>query len=141
MGGKFTWGNKAKHCWVMSTNFFVFKSLLARLSNVLPLHLKQTFPPIIWIFIEGEGDEIESRLPLKSFLLSILEMNFKIFFMKCFMVAFTQSRCGVNRFVSAYVFYVACQSGNFCLLGQTLAIFCWILVFHNLHSNFANRFF
>ena len=24
-------------------------------SNVLPLHLKQTFPPIIWIFTEGEG--------------------------------------------------------------------------------------
>ena len=23
------------------------------------LHLKQTFPPIIWIFTEGEGDEIK----------------------------------------------------------------------------------
>ena len=34
-------------------------------SNVLPLHLKQTFPPIIWIFTEGEGDEIEFRLPFK----------------------------------------------------------------------------
>ena len=22
MAGKFTWGNKAKHCWMMSTNFF-----------------------------------------------------------------------------------------------------------------------
>ena len=41
---------------------FVFKSLLTRPSNVWPLHLKQTFPPIIWIFTEGEGDEIESRL-------------------------------------------------------------------------------
>ena len=39
----------------MSTNFF-FKSLLTRPGNVLPLHLKQTFPPIIWIFTEGEGD-------------------------------------------------------------------------------------
>ena len=29
--------------------------------NVLLLHLKQTFPPIIWIFTEGEGDGIESR--------------------------------------------------------------------------------
>ena len=36
-------------------------------SNVLPLHLKQTFPPIIWIFTEGEGDGIESRLPFKIF--------------------------------------------------------------------------
>ena len=34
-------------------------------SNVLPLHLKQTFPLIIWIFTEGDG--IESRLPFKIF--------------------------------------------------------------------------
>ena len=34
-------------------------------SNVLPLHLKQTFPPIIWIFTEGDG--IKSRLPFKIF--------------------------------------------------------------------------
>ena len=27
------------------------------------LHIKQIFPLIIWIFIEGEGDGIESRLP------------------------------------------------------------------------------
>ena len=44
---------------------FVFKSLLTMPSNVL--HLKQTFPPIIWIFTEGEGDGIESRLPFKIF--------------------------------------------------------------------------
>ena len=43
------------------------KSLLTRPSNVLPLHLKQTFPPINWIFTEGEGDGIESRLPFKIF--------------------------------------------------------------------------
>ena len=49
LAGKFTWGNKEKHWWVMSTN-----------SNVL--HLKQSFPPMIWIFNEGEGDGIESRL-------------------------------------------------------------------------------
>ena len=35
--------------------------------NVLPLHLKQTFPPIIWIFTEGEGDGIEYRLSFKFF--------------------------------------------------------------------------
>ena len=34
-------------------------------SNVLPLHLNQTFPPIIWIFTEGEGDGTESRLLFK----------------------------------------------------------------------------
>ena len=48
-------------------NFFVFKILLTTSSNVLPLHLKQTFLPIIWIFTEGEGDVIESGLPFKSF--------------------------------------------------------------------------
>ena len=31
----------------------------------MPLDLKQTFPPIIWIFTEGDG--IESRLPFKIF--------------------------------------------------------------------------
>ena len=46
---------------------FVFKSLLTTPSNVLPLHLKQAFLPIIWIFTEGEGDRIESRLPFKIF--------------------------------------------------------------------------
>ena len=34
-------------------------------SNVLPLHLKQTFLPMIYIFTEGEGDGI--RLPFKIF--------------------------------------------------------------------------
>ena len=38
------------------------KSLLTMPSNVLPLHPKQTFPPIFWIFTEGEGDGIECRL-------------------------------------------------------------------------------
>ena len=46
---------------------FVFKSLLTMPSNILPLHLKQTFPPIIWIFTEGESDWIKSRLPCKIF--------------------------------------------------------------------------
>ena len=35
-------------------------------SNVLLLHLKQTLLPIIWIFTEGEGDGIKSRLPFKK---------------------------------------------------------------------------
>ena len=46
---------------------FVFKSLLTMPSNVLPLHLKQTFPPKIWIFTEGEGNGIKFRLPFKIF--------------------------------------------------------------------------
>ena len=40
----------------------------------MPLHLKQTFPPLIWIFFEGEGDGIESRLPFKIFSTLLLKM-------------------------------------------------------------------
>ena len=52
---------------------FVFKNLLAMPSNVLPLHHKQTFPPIYdlnfrwrwrwWDYLDG----IKSRLPFKIF--------------------------------------------------------------------------
>ena len=51
---------------------FVFKSLLTTPNNVLPLHLKQTFPPKIWIFTEGDG--IESRLSFKIFSTLIKEV-------------------------------------------------------------------
>ena len=49
-------------------NFFVFKSLLTTPSNanILPLHFEETFPPIIWIF--SEGDEVKFNLPFKIFL-------------------------------------------------------------------------
>ena len=47
----------------MKIEIIVLKSLLTMPNNILPLHLKQTFQLIIWIFIEGEG--IESRLPFK----------------------------------------------------------------------------
>ena len=62
MGGK---NIKAKHCWLLLfvNKLFVLKTLLITPSNVLPLHLKQTFPPIIWIFTKGEGGGIQSRLP------------------------------------------------------------------------------
>ena len=38
------------------------KSLFTFSSNVLPLYLNQTFLSVIWIFTEGEGDGIKSRL-------------------------------------------------------------------------------
>ena len=45
----------------------------------VPLHLKQTFPHLIWIFTESEGDGIESRLPFKIFsTLSICMFVFQI---------------------------------------------------------------
>ena len=48
---------------------FVFKSLLMTPSNVLPLHLKETFQHIVQILTEGGGDGIESILPFKKLLL------------------------------------------------------------------------
>ena len=36
-------------------------------NNALPLHLKQTFLPIILIFIDSEGDEMKSRLAFEMF--------------------------------------------------------------------------
>ena len=59
---------------------FVSKSLLTMPSNVLHLHLKQTFPPKIWFFTESEGDGIESRLLFKIF--STLPI-IRIFFQNC----------------------------------------------------------
>ena len=53
MGGKFAWGVKAKHCWVLTTNFWKQK-VCWHLSS------SKNSPPIIWIFTEGDG--IESRL-------------------------------------------------------------------------------
>ena len=64
-------GIKVYHRWWGKTwlgdinKLFVFKSLLTRPRNVLSLHLKQTFPPIIWTFIEGDG--INFRLAFKIF--------------------------------------------------------------------------
>jgi hypothetical protein len=52
-------GVMAKHCWALSTNLL--------LSKVLPLHLKQTFLPIICIVTEGEVDRIETRILFKIF--------------------------------------------------------------------------
>ena len=58
---------------------FVFKNLLTNLGYVLPLHLKQTLPPIIWIFTIGEGDGQNPGYILKSFLLNIF-MPFGLIF-------------------------------------------------------------
>ena len=47
MGGKVCLTCKGKTLLGVVNKLFVFKSLLTMLSNVLPLQLKQTFPPII----------------------------------------------------------------------------------------------
>ena len=69
IGGKVCLRCKGKTLLSVVNKLFVFKSLLTMHINVLLLHLKQTFLPIIWIYTEGEGNGIESRLPFKVFLL------------------------------------------------------------------------
>ena len=46
---------------------FVFKNFVYNVQHCFAFTLKQTFPHRIWIFIEGEGDGIKSRLPFKFF--------------------------------------------------------------------------
>ena len=67
MGGKICFRCKGETLMGVVNKLLKTKSLLTSPSNVLPLHLKQTFPPIIWIFTGGEGDEMESRVPFKVF--------------------------------------------------------------------------
>ena len=55
---------------------FVFKSLLTTPINVLLLHLKQAFLPIIWIFTEAEGDGIKSRKPFQNLFYFNLNQGF-----------------------------------------------------------------
>ena len=90
LAGKFTWCNTAKHCSVMTTNFLFSKVCwqCPAMFCVYSLYLKQTFPPIIWIFTDG-SDGIESRLPFTIF--STLSWNnFHSYFeilKKCFACA------------------------------------------------------
>ena len=67
MGGKVCLRCKVKTLLGDVNKLFFIKSLMIMPSNILLLHLKQIFPSIIWIFTEGEGNEIKSRLPFKTF--------------------------------------------------------------------------
>ena len=57
MGRKVCLRCKGKHCWAFLTN--VWKQNVCR-HHPAPYYLKYTFPPLIWIFTEG--DVIEYRL-------------------------------------------------------------------------------
>ena len=78
--------------------FFVFKILLTTPSNVLPLHLKQIFPPIIFT----EGDGIKSRLSFKIF--STLQSTYVLsIYLPCFEIwisylEFYRPLCYTNNF-------------------------------------------
>ena len=52
----------------MKIEIIVLKSLLTTPNNILPLHLKQSLPPIIWIFTEGKVMESNPGYLPKSFL-------------------------------------------------------------------------
>ena len=54
---------KGKTLLGIVNKLFVAKGLLTSPSNDLPYYLKKIFPPIIWIFTEGDG--IESSQPSK----------------------------------------------------------------------------
>ena len=65
IGGKVCLRCKGKILLGVVNKLLRTKCLLTTPSNVWPLHLNQTFPPVFWIFIEGKGDGIEYRLPFK----------------------------------------------------------------------------
>ena len=79
MGRKGWFTCEGKTLLAIVKKLLTFKRLLTTHSNVLPLHLKQTFLPIIWIFIEG--DRIESRLHFKIFSTLMKQIrNYSFFF-------------------------------------------------------------
>ena len=51
----------------MSTNFWKKKVCWQCPAMFCLYTFKQSFPPMIWIFTEGEGDGVKSRLPSKKF--------------------------------------------------------------------------
>ena len=65
MGGKVCLRCKSKTLLGIVNKLLKTKSLLITPKNVLPLHLKQTFTPIILIFTDGEGDGIDNRVSFK----------------------------------------------------------------------------
>ena len=62
MGGKVCLRCRGKTLLGFVNKLLKTRILLTSPSNVLPYYLNQTFPPLVRIFTEGEGDGIESRL-------------------------------------------------------------------------------
>jgi hypothetical protein len=67
LAGKFILGNKEKKLLRVINKLLKTRNLLTSPSNVLPLHLKQIFLPVIPIFTKGEDDGIKTMLPFKIF--------------------------------------------------------------------------
>ena len=119
MARKFTWGINAKHCWMTSTNIFVFKSFLTMPSNPLTLHLKQTFPPIIWMWLNLD-------YLLKSFLLYYI--RYDVLFLKPFCPT-VRNNCSydllqIREFtgnnIAEALAYLSLNSANLILLSEAI---------------------
>ena len=92
---------------------------------------QQTFLPIIWIFTEGEGDGIESRIPFKIF--STLTFHENIFCETYFASDFTYL-VGINAANDA-------EMTIFTLMKRLLIIltfwFIFFVSFHNVSLHFC----
>ena len=62
MGGKVCLRRKGKTLLGIVNKLFIFKSCLVFVDNIQHCFDFTPFPPLIWIFTEGEGDWTESRL-------------------------------------------------------------------------------
>ena len=100
-GGKVCLRRKGKTLLGIETNFLYSKVCWQRPAMFCLYTLKQTFPPLIWIFTEGEGDGIESRIPFKIFsTLRETNLNFQVQFQILelhFFVFFAISWCGCRN--------------------------------------------
>ena len=70
MAGKVCLRCKGKILLGIVNKLLKTKSLLTTPSNVLPIHLKQTFPPIIWILLKVKVMGLNPGYPLKKFCLN-----------------------------------------------------------------------
>ena len=79
------------------------------INNNLSLHLKQSFPPTISLFIEGEGDGIKSRLPVKTYSTLLSESKPPLTKIAQDVEGFEKLHCSINvqftTFVSMATYY------------------------------------
>ena len=104
---------------------FVFKSLLTTPSNVLPSHLEQTFPPIIWIW---RWWDLNPGYRLKCFLLYYKKyfQHLTTFLMSKLVVDEAISKmCKKLNFHEGFLSYLLDRTAN---LDHLVAIYWSVLV-------------
>ena len=95
------------------------------------LHLKQTFPSMIWIFTEGDG--IKSRLPFKIFSTipvqflenssSLKDWNFGDFFVKLWCIILRKVLC--NLIIILAQLCITCQMNKVCVCSSSSVDGSW----------------